>query len=232
MAWIETFSMIMRSNLSTLQEKFIDPEKMVHQLIIDMDEDLVRVRHSVSRAIADEILLRKRVDKASDDAAVWAKRARDAIARGDEASAKTAIERKLMAKEQSDRLERDHEQQKTQTENLKNSVKDLEEKIREAKQKQSLLLARLTRAESSRRINEALHHGTGRSALGHFKRLEERVDRAEALCEAYERLDGGDPDAVELERQFNERERKAKVEEELIALKLRLEESDDSGDRG
>lgn len=232
MAWLENFTMIMRSNLTTLQERFIDPEKMVHQLIIDMDEELVRVRHSVSRAIADEILLGKRADKAREDASTWEKRARDSMARGDEASAKTAIERKLMAQEQSGRLEQEHEQQKAQTKKLQNAVGDLEEKIRGAKQKQSLLLARLARAESEQKINEALNHSAGRSALGHFKRLEERVDRAEAMSEAYDRLDGVDPDAAELEREFNERERKAKIEEELAALKLRLERAGDGEEVG
>ncbi len=222
MAWIENFTMIMRSNLTTLQEKLVNPEKVVHQLLIDMDEELVRVRHAVSKAIADEILLRRKAEQAGEDVARWQKRAEESLERGDEASATTALERKLLADELKERLETDHFKQKVETKKLQDAVGDLEEKIRGAKQKQTLLLARLARAESGQKINEALNHTVGRSALAHFRALEERVDRAEAMNEAYERLDGIDADEAEIERQFSENERKAKLQAELEAMKGRL----------
>ncbi len=222
MAWIENFTMIMRSNITTLQEKLVNPEKMVHQLILDMDEELARVRHAVSKAIADEILLRKKADKAAEEIARWQRRAEEALGRGDEASATTALERKLMAEEQRDRLEANWTTQRDETRRLQHAVADLEEKIRDAKQKQTLLLARLARAESGRRINEALNRTAGGSALAHFKSLEDRVDRAEAMNEAYDRLDGFDPDEMELERQFQDNERKARVSTQLEAMKARL----------
>ncbi|MCP4679780.1 MAG: PspA/IM30 family protein [Deltaproteobacteria bacterium] len=232
MSWIESFTMIMRSNITTLQEKLVNPEKMVHQLIIDMDEDLVRVRHAVSKAIADEILFRKRADKAVLDVERWQNRAQEALERGDEKTAKTALERKLLADEERVRLEAEYLNQKTETKKLQDSISDLEEKIRGAKKKQTLLLARLARAESGQRINEALNQTAGRSALSHFRVLEERVDRAEAMSEAYDRLDGFDPDEAEIERQFSEHERKAKLEAELQAMKERLSKLDEEEDLG
>ena len=52
MQWLSTFSFVMRSNITTLRERFADPERMLHQLIIDMDQELERVRASVAGAIA------------------------------------------------------------------------------------------------------------------------------------------------------------------------------------
>ena len=71
MAWLNSFTLIMRSNITTLREKFEDPERMLHQLIIDMDEELVSVRESVAGAIADEILLGKKAAQARDEAKQW-----------------------------------------------------------------------------------------------------------------------------------------------------------------
>ncbi len=227
MHWIQNFKMIMRSNITTIQEKVMDPEKMVHQLVIDMDEELVCVRRSVGNAIADEILMRKKVDKARDDALLWADRAASAMKRGDETSAKSALERKIMAEERMDTLDSEYHKQKAQTAKLQRAVGDLEDKIRQARQKQTLLLARLTRADSSQKINSALNHSVGQSAFTHFKAMEERVERAEAMNEAYERLDGIDPDAAELEQQFEESERRAKVGTEFEALKKRFSSVED-----
>ncbi len=228
MPWIESFKLIMKSNITALQEMVMDPEKMVHQLIIDMDEELVHVRRSVGNAITDEILLRKKVEKTREDAELWANRAASAIKRGDESSAKSALERKIMAEERMDTLDSEYKKQKGQTVILQRSIADLEDKIRQARQKQTLLLARLARADSNQKINSALNQSSGNSAFAHFRALEDRVDRAEAMSEAYDRLDGIDPDAAELEQQFEERERHEKIAKEYDVLKKSL--SKDNGD--
>jgi phage shock protein A len=100
----------------------------------------------------------------------------------------------------------------------------LEDRIRQARQKQTLLLARLTRADSTSRINKALDKAQNRSAFTQFSRLEQRVERAEAMSEAYDRLEGRDPTAEELERQFQEADRKEKLEREFEELKRRVQE--------
>ena len=88
-----------------------------------------------------------------------------------------------------------------------------------------MLLARLTRSESSIRINQALDRVHSKSAFAEFHRLEERVEREEAMSEAYDRLAGRDPAADELERQFEESDRQQRLEQELEELKNRVQES-------
>ncbi len=220
MKWLTNFSLTMRSNITTLCEKFEDPERMLHQLLIDMEHELEKVRASVAGAIADEILLGKSVKQADQEAQQWDERAATAIKRGDESSAKAALEQKIYARERVDDLTTEHDKQKEQTEKLRQSVCDLETKIRQARQRQTLLLARLTRSASANQINRALEQSTSRSAFAQFSRLEQRADRAEAMSEAYDRLDGKDPDA--LEQEFAEADRKEKSEDELEELKARV----------
>jgi phage shock protein A len=99
MKWLDRFTLVMRSSLTTLRETVEDPERMLHQLIIDMEMELERVRESVAEAIADEILLGKRTQKARDEADRWLDRATASLKRNDEATAKAALEQKVTAEQ-------------------------------------------------------------------------------------------------------------------------------------
>jgi phage shock protein A len=222
MKWLENFAFVMRSSITTLREKIEDPERMLHQMIVDMDEELESIRASVAGAIADEILLGKKVERARAEAEEWRERATTAVKRNDDRSAKAALEQNVAAEQRADSLEREYQKQKDETAKLQRAVRDLEDKIRQARQKQTLLVARLARAESSTRINQVLDKAASQSAFAHFGRLEQRVERAEAMTEAYDRLEGRDPDAAELQRQFEETERKERLEKEFEALKRQV----------
>jgi phage shock protein A len=222
MSWQQTFSLVMRSNITALREKLEDPERMLHQLIIDMEEEHERVRASVAGAIADELLLEKQAAAARADAQVWLERAGDALRRDDEETSRSALEEKSNYVARAESLEVEHAKQKKQTAELQRAVVDLADKLRQARQRQTLLVARMARADSQQKIHQALGRIESKSAYSQFQRLEDRVDRAEAMSQAYDRLDGKDAKAEELKRKFEADERKAKVEKELGELKARL----------
>ncbi|MCR9198124.1 MAG: PspA/IM30 family protein [Planctomycetaceae bacterium] len=224
MKWLTNFSLIMRSNITTLREKVEDPERMLHQLIIDMDEELDRIRGSVAEAVADEIQMRKRLERERGESEQWQQRAASALQRGDDSSAKAALDQKLAAGERADRYEAEHSRQQAEVEKLRRSVSDLEDKIRQARQKKTLLTARIARATSAQKINSALERTTSKSAFAQFRKLEDRVDREEALSEAWDRMDGRDPDADELKYQFEQEERDRRLEEELAQLRANISE--------
>ena len=166
------------------------------------------------------------VQLADDEAETCNERATAAVKRNDEKGAKAALEQKVLAEQRAEDLRVEHEKQRQETEKLRNSVQDLENRIRQARQKQTLLLARMARADSSRRINSALDRAGNRSAFAQFSRLEQRAERAEVMNEAYDRLDGKDPDAEDLEREFAEADRNERIEKELQELKDRVCQND------
>ena len=221
MHWLNQFSLVMRSSLTTLRESVENPERTLHQLIIDMEEELDRVRSSVAEAVADEIQMRRRCERERADADRWMERASTAMTRGDESAAKAALDQKLAAQQRADRYAAEHEKQKTDVEKLQASVRDLEDKIRQARQKKTLLMARMARASSSQKISAALERSHSQSAFAQFSRLEQSVEREEALTEAWDRMDGKDPDAAELELQFSREEHAQKLAQELAELKAR-----------
>ena len=222
MKWFDSFTLVMKSSITALREKFEDPERMLHQLIDDMEEELQTVREYVASAVADEIQLSKQVEAARADSETWLKRATAALQRNDETGAKAALDQKLRAEERLELLEDSCDSQRTQVEKLQTSYRELEDRIRQARHKQTLLLSRLARAESSDRINRALDHASGTSAFAEFSRLEQRVERAEAMNAAYDRLDGKDPAAAELAAKFAADERRTRLQQELEQLRARL----------
>lgn len=225
MQWLKTFSLVIRSNVTTLCEHFENPERTIHLLILDMEEELQSVRAKVAGVLADEIQMEKQMVKAQQEAEQWQERATQAMKRKDETAARAALEQKVHVAERARSLAREHEEHKKESQKLHRAIRDLESKIRQARHRKSLLLARLARADSTRTINQVLHQVDDRSALAQFHRLEERVERAEAMEEAYQRLDDKDPRAQDLERQFAEREQQARLQKEFDELKRRVQDS-------
>ncbi len=219
MSWLSQFTLIMRSSVTSLREQIEDPERMLHQLLIDMQDELNRVRGSVADAIADEILMRKRIQRESEEETKWHERASQAIKRGDEATARTALEQKLAASNRLAQYRADHDKQVLEVEKLKGATRDLEDKIRQAQHKKTLLVAKLARTRSSTNIQAALARTDQRSAFAQFQKLEDRIDRQEAKLQAWSELDGTEIPESDVEREFLEREQKEKVETELESLR-------------
>lgn len=227
MKWLNEFSLVMRSSVSSLRDKIEDPERMLHQLLIDMDEELDRVRASVAEAVADEIQMRTRLRRQRESVRSWANRAATAVRRGDDEAAKLAVEQQVAAESRARQIADEHEKQAAEVEKLKRGVDDLRDKIRQARQKKTLLAARLSRSISTQKINDALHRTHQSSAVAQFNRLQERVERGEAMTNAWDELDGVDDEADALERQFEDEERRERVEAELQRLRDTIE--DDPG---
>jgi len=223
MNWLSQFSLVMRSSISSLKEMVEDPERMLHQLIIDMQNELEEVRASVAEAVADEIQMRKRAESERAEAEKWLERATAALKRKDETSARSALDQKLAAQTRADQYANEYEKQRAEVNKLQKSVRDLEDKIRQARQKKTLLTARMARAASVQKIHSAMDRCHSQSAFAQFSRLEGKVDRQEALCEAWDRMDGKDPAAEELEERFEIEERQEQLSIELEKLKSQVE---------
>lgn len=221
------FSLLVRSSLTSLRDKVEDPERMLHQLVLDMQDELERVRLTVADTVADEIQLRRKADKERQTAEDWLQKATSALQKKKESLAESALQQKAAADERAVRYETELKKQSVEVRRLRESVTDLEDRIRQAKQRKSLLAARLARAETTQKINSALDRTTRESAFAQFERFEERVERTEALTEAMEVMDGIDLTERELQREFEEDERTEAVARQLAELKRKLSSEED-----
>src|SRR5207248_11625962 len=137
-----------------------------------MEEELERVRKNVAGVIADEIQLGCKADQARAEVQQWHERAAAALKHNDESAAQAALEQKLLAEKRAETLGKEHATHTEEAAKLHRAIRDLEGQIRQARHKRTLLVARLARVDSSRKINEVMRQADSRSALAQFQRLE------------------------------------------------------------
>lgn len=208
----------LRANLNSLVSQAEDPEKILEQALVDMEDNLLQLRQAVAQAIATQKRTERQSAQAKTTAQEWYNRAELALQKGDETTARQALTRRQSSLETSQAMDNQLEQQLQVLAVMKENMHRLETKIAEAKTKKDLYIARARSAEASQRLQEMIGGvGTGGS-LAAFDKMEQRVLDLEARSEALKEL-SEDP----LERQFTALEgNQTPVEQELEAMKARL----------
>lgn len=224
MGIFDRLSTLIKSNLNDLISSAEDPEKMLNQILLDMRNQLARAKQQVAAAIADEKRLRDQADTEFRNADDWEKRAMLAVQQGRDDLARQALLRGQEHLAHGQQLATTWEQHRMETERLKQSLRDLNDKIEEAKRKKNLLVARQRRAEAQARISQTMSGLSETSAFEAFNRMEERITSTERQLQAAQEIDeefAGD----RLVGEFRQLERSAggaSADYQLLQLKQRM----------
>src|SRR3972149_9267411 len=214
MGIFDRFATMLRSNLNDLISRAENPEKMLNQLIVDMRTQLDRARQQVAQSIADEKKLEADAIAMKKQAEDWERRAMLAVEQGRDDLAKQALMRYNEALQGAQQLHDTWVKSKTETESLKASLRQLNDKIEEAKRKKNILIARARRAEAQQRIQETLSGMGDKSAFESFARMQEKIEanerKAIASAELNEEMSGDS-----LARQFEQLEYHGSSDPEL-----------------
>lgn len=190
MALMERVATLVRANLNDLVDKAEDPEKLIKQVILDMENQLMQVKTQVAIAIADQHLLNKKHAENVEKEADWLRRAELAVGKAEDDLARAALDRSLSSKQMAENFRQQAEDQTVQVENLKSALLKLEQKLAEARAKSDVIIAQHRRA---RALNKA---GDARMAMGDdsrahaFDRMREKARREEAMSQAKAELLG------------------------------------------
>ena len=224
MGIFDRLSTMLRSNINDLISSAEDPEKMLNQIIVDMRGQLVKAKQQVAAAIADEKRLRDQADAEMRQAGDWEKRAVLAVQEQRDDLAKQALVRYNEHFTHAQQLETTWEAHRSETEKLKASLRDLNDKIEEAKRKKNLLLARERRAQAQKRIADTMSGLSEKSAFEAFARMEEKIEQRERQIRASSEIDeefSGD----RLSNDFKQLERSTtagSADMQLLALKQKM----------
>jgi phage shock protein A len=224
MGIFDRLSTLLRSNINDLISSAENPEKMLNQILVDMRSQLAKAKQQVAAAIADEKRLRDQADSERRQSEDWEKRAMLAVQEGRDDLAKQALVRQGEHAQHADQLEVTWQSHQAETEKLKASLRELNDKIEEAKRKKNLLLARQRRAQAQKRIAETMSSLSEKSAFEAFARMEERIDQNERQIKASAEIDEefqGD----RLAKDFKQLERTAgsmSADMQLLALKQKM----------
>jgi phage shock protein A len=181
---------LIKSNINDLITKAEDPEKMLNQVLLEMQQQLVDAKKAVAVAIADEKKLQKQYNAELDKAKEWERKAMVAVRAGDDALARQALVRKTEHENIGTQFQQQWVAQKQAVDKLKDALRLLNNKIEEAKRKKNILIARKKRAEAQQQIASTMQGLGDTSAFDTFDRMSERIALMEAEAEAGAELAG------------------------------------------
>jgi phage shock protein A len=217
MALLERVSTLVRANLNDLVERAENPEKMIKQVILDMQNQFMQVKTQVAIAIADLHLLEKKQKENNEKEKEWMRKAELAVGKQDDALARAALERAMSFKQMAVSFDEQIADQKTQVELLRDALNKLEQKIAEAEGKAELLIAQHRRSKAVGRASDASAKAGDKSAVAAFDRMKNKVQREEAISQAKAEVEGSD----DLDRKFARMEKDEQVERLLLEIKQR-----------
>lgn len=214
MALMERVATLVRANLNDLLDKAEDPEKMLKQIILDMQNQLLQVKTQVAIAIADQHLLMKKQQEHNENAEKWMKKAQMAVEKKEDDLARGAIERSMSCRTMAEGFAQQVEDQRVQVENLKSALQKLERKLAEAQAKADLMIAQHRRARVMNRAGDAKVAVADCSAETAWDRARDKVERTEAFGQAKAEMM-----AESLEDRFATLEKQEQIEKMLAELK-------------
>ena len=213
---------LIKSNINDLITKAEDPEKMLSQVLLEMQQQLVEAKKAVAVAIADEKKLQKQYVSESDKAKEWERKAMVAVRAGDDNLARQALARKQEHETIATQFQQQWISQKQAVEKLKDALRLLNNKIEEAKRKKNILIARKKRAEAQQQIANTMQGLGDTSAFDTFDRMAERIQLMEAEAEAGAEL-AGELSGDTLESKFLQLEQAGGSEDDALSeLKAKM----------
>ncbi|MBQ5315379.1 MAG: PspA/IM30 family protein [Oscillospiraceae bacterium] len=212
---------LLRANINDLIDKAEDPEKMVKQIIQDMDRELVKSTQMLGKAMASERQLEKQMNDAKAKSADWENKAKLALQAGDQELAKKAVEEKLKVDEKVTQFTQMYESVHAQTEQIKAQVEELKSKLEEAKSRQAMLIARSQMADTQKDLAQSLGGmNTSENAFAKMDKMEEKIARKEAEAQAFSEI--SKTGAAAEKDPFAALESNSKVDAEMARLMAEL----------
>src|ERR1700746_176743 len=188
MALLERVSTLVRANLNDLIDQAEHPEKMIKQVILDMQNQLLQVKTQVAIAIADQHLLEKKQKENEEKVAEWMRKAELAVDKKEDDLARASLLRVESYRELTENFAQQVNDQKAQVENLKAALRQLEQKLAEAEAKADVLIAQQRRARAISRASDArIASGDGSKAAA-FNRMKRKVAHSEAVSQAKQEI--------------------------------------------
>jgi phage shock protein A len=219
MALLERVSTLIRANLNDLIDKAEHPEKMIKQVILDMENQLLQVKTQVAIAIADQHLFEKKQKENEEKIADWNRKAEMAVEKKQDDLARAAIERSLHYRQLTESFGQQVADQRLQVETLRTALNKLQQKLEEALSKSEMLMAQHRRARTLDKAADARSGVDSRDHASTFDRMKHKVMREEAIGRAKTEL--LEESSATVEDRFAQLEKEDEINRILTDIKTR-----------
>ncbi|MCB0711344.1 MAG: PspA/IM30 family protein [Ignavibacteriae bacterium] len=209
---------IVKANINDLLDRAEDPEKMIKQMVLEMEEAVNKATLAVGQAIANEKSLERQYNRQKAQMDDWQQKAVQAVQAGRDDLASQALQRKNTISMNVNDLERMLGEARTSSQGLRTQLDQLKSKLDEARMRQNTLIARSQAAKAKKQVAQSFA-GIGSDAFSKFDKLEQKVEKTEAEAEAFAQLAG---ENTSLEDEFKALGANTAADDELAALKAQL----------
>ncbi|KAB2611238.1 membrane-associated 30 kDa protein [Pyrus ussuriensis x Pyrus communis] len=220
----DRFARVVKSYANALVSTFEDPEKILEQAVLEMNDDLTKMRQATAQVLASQKRMENKYKAAAQASEDWYRKAQLALQKGEEDLAREALKRRKSFADNASTLKSQLDQQKAVVDNLVSNTRLLESKIQEARSKKDTLKARAQSAKTATKVSEMVGNVNTSSALSAFDKMEEKVLAMESQAEALGQLTTDD-----LEGKFALLEGSS-VDDDLANLKKELSGSSKKGE--
>lgn len=211
---------IFKANVNDALDKMEDPEKMIKQMVIEMQEAIAKATSGLATAMAQEKKLERDYNGYVEQAKGWEAKAMTALNAGNEDLARQALAKKAEADQQAKQYEVMFTQARDTAAKLKTQVEGLKAKLNEAKMKESTLIARNQSAQAQKQIAKQVGNFDASSNFAKFDKWEEKILKNEAEAQAFTEL--GADSSKSLNDEFKLLEKNTQVDDELAKLRAKL----------
>jgi phage shock protein A len=216
MAIFSRLTDLLKANINDLIDRAEDPEKMVKQIIIDMEEQLQNAVQGLGSVMASEREMLKKLKESQSESKLWEGRAKNALKSDNEELAKKAVDKKLVADTSAKQYQKMYDNISSQSELLREQVDLLKKKLNEARARQSMLVARDKVAEARKEVINAVGDLDSSGAFAKMDKMEKKIAEKEAQADAAFDVSGMDD---EEDDEFEDMENKKAADDELARLK-------------
>lgn len=217
MAIFTRLSNLIKANINDMIDRAEDPEKMVHQIISDMEDELTDATYALGKAIAAEKLVARQCAEADSNVAEWEENAKIALKEGNGPLARQAVEKKLSAMETAAQFKQIQETVSSQTEAIRSQVNIIKDRLMDAKSREAMLVARSQMADTQKDLARTVGGMGSGTAFDRMSKMEEKINRKEAQAQAFTEI-AGNPAADATTDEFTKIKTEAAVEAELKRL--------------
>ena len=225
MGIIARFKEIMEANINALLDKCEDPEKMIDQYLRDLQNEFAKVKTETASVMAEEKSAKRKLDDCEAEIAKMDEYARRAVAAGNDAEAKQFLAKKANLVNERTALDQSYTMACENSMKMREMHDKLEADISELKSRQSMLKAKLSVAETKKKMNK-LSSGIDQAGnhMAAFNKMEERVNRMMDEADAMEELNRSNEttDISSLEKKYEQQSNDAALDDELAALKAEM----------
>ena len=190
MAIFERLSDLVRANINDLIDKAEDPEKMVKQIIIDMEDQLRKSTQSLGTAMGSLNSVKKQMETAQAQSNNWQAKAKTCLEQGNEELAKQALENKVKQDQMVAQYQEMVTSMETQVNEIKSQIDIMKQKLEEARSKQAMLVARSQMADAKKQMSKSLGNMDTKSAFAKMDKMEQKVAQKEADADAFSEVSG------------------------------------------